>query len=66
LDELIAKFGPDEIEFDFTETSRNGPIRTFLVEALGVLPESPYRVSSKVFLDRRQRTYHRILETIDG
>jgi FkbH-like protein len=66
LDELIAKFSPHEIEFDFTETSRNGPIRTFLIEALGAPPESPFRVSSKVFLDRRQRTYHRILETIDG
>ena len=66
LDELIAKFSPDEIEFDFTETARNGPIRTFLIEALGTPPESPYRASSKVFLQRRQRTYHRILETIDG
>jgi predicted enzyme involved in methoxymalonyl-ACP biosynthesis len=66
LDELIAKFGPDHIEFDFTETERNGPIRTFLTEALGSLPESPQRVSSKVFLERRQRTYHKILETIDG
>jgi FkbH-like protein len=66
LDELIAKFSPDEIEFDFTETPRNGPIRTFLIEALGVPLESPHRVSSKVFLERRQRTYHRILETIDG
>lgn len=66
LDELIAKFSPEQIEFDFTETSRNGPIRTFLVEALGMPPESPSLVSSKVFLGRRQRTYHRILETIDG
>jgi len=66
LDELIAKFNPDQIEFDFVETSRNVPFRTFLAEALGSLPESPYRVSSKVFLERRQRTYHRILETIDG
>ena len=38
LDELIAKFSPDEIEFDFTETVRNGPIRTFLIEALGTPP----------------------------
>jgi FkbH-like protein len=66
LDELIAKFGPDKIEFDFTETPRNGPIRTFLIEALGTPLESPYRASSRVFLERRQRTYHRILETIDG
>jgi FkbH-like protein len=66
LDELIAKFSPDEIEFHFTETPRNGPIRTFLIEALGTPPKSPYRVPSKVFLERRQYNYHRILETIDG
>ena len=66
LDELISKFHPEHVEFDFTETPRNGPIRTFLTQAVGVPAESPYRVSREVFLERRQRTYQRILETMDG
>jgi FkbH-like protein len=64
--ELIAKFNAEEIEFDFIETDRNEPLRTFLADAFGKRPESPYRVSSEVFLQQRQKTYHKILEAVDG
>jgi FkbH-like protein len=66
FEELISRFDPDEIEFDFVETPRNEPLRLFLTETLGSHPKSPCRLSKSDFLKRQPKTYHRVLELING
>jgi FkbH-like protein len=66
FEELLAKFGVDEIEFDFVPTNRNEPLRIFLAEFLGANVESPCRLSRHDFLHRQPKTYHRVLELIHG
>lgn len=38
LAELLARFDPAEVEFDYHQTERNGPFRNFLAEMLGSPP----------------------------
>jgi FkbH-like protein len=49
LEELFAKFGLDEIEFDYVTTDRNSPLREFLAEILGEAPWPGCTISRKVF-----------------
>jgi FkbH-like protein len=66
FEELIARFDVDEIEFDFVATDRNEPFRIFLMELLGKDPGSPCRLARHDFLQRQPKTYHRVLELING
>lgn len=66
FEELILRFDADEIELDFMATPRNEPFRIFLTELLGASPKSPCRLSRREFLTRRPKTYHRVLELING
>jgi FkbH-like protein len=66
FEELIARFGVDEVELDFGSTPRNEPFHSFLTESLGGAGESPSHVSRLEFLKRQKKTYHRVLELING
>jgi len=66
FEELISRFDADEVELDFVATPRNQPIQTFLTESLGAAAESPSRVSRREFSARQKKTYHRVLELING
>jgi len=66
FEELISRFDPDEIEFDFAETPRNEPLRLFLGEILGSCPRFPCRLAKSDFLKRQPKTYHRVLELVNG
>jgi FkbH-like protein len=66
FEELMSRFAVDEIEFDFVATPRNDPFRTFLAELLGKNPESACCLSRHDFRQRQPKTYHRVLELING
>jgi len=66
LEELIEKFDAKEIELDFAATPRNEPLQTFLAEILQAAPESPSRLRAADFLERKPKTYHRLLEAVNG
>jgi len=40
--ELLARFDPAEVAFDYANTERNGPLRDFLTEILGEFPSPGY------------------------
>jgi len=52
LAELLDRFNPDEIEFDYLQTDRNGPIGTFLSDVLGALPMSSCTISREALETR--------------
>lgn len=62
LDAIYNRYGANEIEFGFVATDRNGPLKTFLQEILGVPPASGCRLSRDQFKDRRLETYHSVIE----
>jgi FkbH-like protein len=62
FEELLSRFDSDEVEFDFVETPRNEPFRTFLVDTLGAVAGTPARVNPNDFSNKKVRTYHRVLE----
>lgn len=48
LAELLARFDPAEVIFDYTKTDRNGPIQEFLIEILGEIPPAGGPVSREI------------------
>jgi FkbH-like protein len=66
LEELYAKYGIDEIEFDFAATGRNEPLRTFLADILDAPPSAGCRLPRDQFLDRRLETFHHVQEVNNG
>jgi FkbH-like protein len=52
IEELFARFDLDEIELDYLETDRNGPLRDFLSEILGTVP-LPHCIISREGLTMR-------------
>jgi len=62
LEELFKRYDLEEIVFDFCASPKNGPMREFLRNALGQEPAPGCRLSRKIFQDRKQETYHRVLE----
>jgi FkbH-like protein len=66
LEELFKRYDLEEIVFDFCASPKNGPIREFLRNALGHEPAPGCRLSRKIFQDRKQETYHRVLELTNG
>lgn len=65
LAELLNRFQPQAIEFDFVETDRNGPIRSFLREVLGVAP-SPNCIASSEDLEARVNVVLKSEEVFNG
>jgi len=65
LEELFAKFDVDEIELDYSQTDRNGPLSQFLTEILGVTP-SPKCTISRRALAAQSEAFRRLQETTNG
>jgi FkbH-like protein len=65
LAELLARFDPAEVEFDYRQTERNGPLRDFLGEMLGA-PPAPGCIASRQMLEARLNTVLRTPEVIYG
>lgn len=49
LQELFAKFAPDQVKLDFAKTERNGPLCDFLEEMLGEPPAPGCSISREAF-----------------
>lgn len=49
LEELFAKFAPDQVKLDFAKTERNGPLCDFLEEMLGEPPAPGCSISREAF-----------------
>lgn len=65
LAELLARFDPDEVEFDYQQTDRNGPLRDFLDEMLGA-PPAPGCIVSRQILEARLDTVLKTPEMTNG
>jgi FkbH-like protein len=65
LEELFAKFGIDEIKFDYVRTDRNGPLREFLGEVLGEAPSSGCAISRQL-LETRSKIVRETQEMTNG
>jgi FkbH-like protein len=61
---LYDRFGVDEIAFDFQETARNGPLRTFLQDVSGAIPLRGMALTREAFTDRCPALFH-VLEVAD-
>ncbi len=66
IEELFGRYDLEEIIFDFNSTSKNGPVREFLKNVLGHEPTHGCRLSRKLFQDRKQETFQRVLELTNG
>lgn len=65
LAELLARFDPDEVEFNYQQTERNGPLRDFLGEFLDS-PPAPGLIVSRSMLEARLDTVLTTKEMIHG
>jgi FkbH-like protein len=65
LEELFAKFGIDEIELDYLQTDRNGPLAQFLMEILGAAPSPKFTISRRA-LAAPSEASRRFQETTNG
>jgi FkbH-like protein len=65
LAELLNRFDPAEVEFDYQQTERNGPLREFLSETLGA-PPAPGCIASRQVLEARLDTVFNTSEMIHG
>jgi FkbH-like protein len=63
LAELLARFGVETLEFDFTPTDRNKPIQEFFNGLLDGLPAAGIPLTRDRFLARGLRVFHRVEET---
>jgi FkbH-like protein len=66
LEELLSRFDCDEIEVDFVSTPRNEPLRRFLSELSGGVLTSPCLFARHDILRKQPKSYHRVLELING
>ena len=66
MEELFERFALDDMTFNFTPTPKNGPLREFLAEILGQEPALQSRLSRALFFERRQDTFHRVMELTNG
>jgi FkbH-like protein len=62
LSYLFEKMGADEITFDYTPTSRNGPVQSFFTEVLGEPPASHCSLSRAAFDTKVPALFHRVVE----
>lgn len=66
LEELFARFGVDEVEFDFAATNRNSQLRAFLEQILDMPPTPGCRLEREKFFKKRPRDLlHRVREITD-
>jgi FkbH-like protein len=65
LAELLDKFNPEEIEFDYLQTERNKPLQDFLAQILGVSP-GPKCVVTRAALEQRLETPSSLQEALGG
>jgi len=66
LEELFARYAAEEIEFNYAPTDRNGPLTEFLAFLLGAAPRPGCCLSRDQFEARSPRTFHRVLEAVNG
>ena len=59
---LFRTTGASEIEFRFTTTAKNGPLRDFLASLLGEPPQSDFRLTRSQFEAKCPALYHEIRE----
>ncbi len=59
---LFQITGAREIEFRFTTTAKNGPLRDFLATLLGESPQSEFRLTRSQFEAKCPALYHEIRE----
>lgn len=65
LEELFAKFGVEEIELDYVQTERNGPLSQFLTEILGAAP-FPNCIIFRRDLSTRSEGFSRFQDITNG
>jgi FkbH-like protein len=66
LEALYNKYNAAEIEFAFVATDRNGPMKNFLQQVLGVSPSPGSRLSRNQFQEKRLETSHSVVEISHG
>lgn len=59
---LFEKFGVDEVEVDYQETHRNGPVQEFFTQLIGTGVVSPMRISRASFYEKAPLLFHRLEE----
>lgn len=59
---LFENSGADEIEFRFTPTAKNGPLREFFASLLGTEPEADFRLGRSPFEKACPLLYHEVRE----
>jgi FkbH-like protein len=65
LEELFAKFDVEEIELDYLQTERNGPLSQFLTEILGEEP-FPNCIISRRNIATRSEVFRRLQDITNG
>jgi FkbH-like protein len=66
IEELFKVYQANEIVFDFLETPKNGPLRQFLKDSLGLEPKPKCRLSREQFLAVEEKSFQRVLEISNG
>jgi FkbH-like protein len=61
---LFESFGVDEIEFDYQNTPRNGPLQEFFTQLSGTTPVPGVRLSKEQFAGSVPALYHHVEGTI--
>ena len=62
---LFQKFDAREAAFDFLFTARNGPLRDFLAEILGSVPQTSFSMTRQQLLDNCPPIFLRVQEPSD-
>ncbi len=60
LSVLFESFGVDQLVFDFRETPRNGPLRSFFTEFTETSPEPGLRITRRLFQTKCPPLYHKV------
>jgi FkbH-like protein len=60
---LFENTGADDIQFRFTPTAKNGPLRDFFATLLGQQPQSEFRLTRSQFEAKCPALYHEVRET---
>jgi len=66
IEELFKYYQVQEIYFDFVETAKNGPLRQFFAESLGLELKLACKLSREQFLAIKEKSYQRVMEEISN
>ncbi len=66
LKRLFEKFEAEEIWFDYQATPRNGPLREFFIELLGVPPTPDLRLARAAFMEKSPPLSQDVKEVVNA